>query len=173
MIYFLTAAGVPLIKVGVSANPVSRLQTCQTWSPIKLRLEAWDALGDALTEAEIMHRFRAVRSHGEWFLATSELLEVVDVVRATNRTPGGWYMPDGGARGPRPPFLAKKFGLTIRDLRRIPGLQNIGQSGEHWGIAACYIPILAEHLQARGQITSYLDLFEPVAPTLRAVGGAA
>lgn len=77
------------VKIGRTwSSPVKRLSTCQTGSPVRLKLlwhascragspakpEAWHAVCQGCVDAEAhLHRiFAGRRSHGEWFNFTTE-----------------------------------------------------------------------------------------------------
>jgi hypothetical protein len=65
------------IKIGVSANPESRLAAIQTGSPIPLRILA-TVLGGYDAERAYHARFAAHRAQGEWFERHPEVLAEID-----------------------------------------------------------------------------------------------
>lgn len=165
-VYFLSATGIPAIKIGHSAMPQKRLLGCQVWSPVKLRLDAWDDAGDALTEAELLWRFRADRMHGEWFAASGALQDLVVTVAETGKVPGAWYSPEGEGhcdvvsgyyRAPRAEFYQSKFGLTRKDLMDICGPWSM--QAPYLGLPAKYLPLILNHLNSNGWNISHHDLF--------------
>lgn len=75
-VYFIQATVSGLVKIGSASDPGSRLRTLQTGSPERLRLLATMDGGEPF-EREMHARFAADRSHGEWFYATPELLDLI------------------------------------------------------------------------------------------------
>jgi hypothetical protein len=76
-VYFIQAEQGGLIKIGVAGNPRDRLRTLQHTSPVRLRILAViRAVGQA-HETELHQQFAAIRSHGEWFEPTPELLAYI------------------------------------------------------------------------------------------------
>ena len=87
-VYFIQQGQDGAIKIGVSDNPIRRLEDLQPHSPHPLRLVA--LIGQAgvplsLTrgrafelEAELHKRFQTAHQRGEWFEPTSELLSFIE-----------------------------------------------------------------------------------------------
>lgn len=65
--------GSALVKIGfTSSNPLQRLRSLQTGSPLPLRLWAYVEGTEAL-EAALHSTFAELRSHGEWFFVQDKL----------------------------------------------------------------------------------------------------
>ena len=75
-IYFIQAEH-GAIKIGVATDPVKRLRTLQTGSPVKLTLRAVTE-GGALAEEQYHYKFMAHRLHGEWFDPHPDILAEID-----------------------------------------------------------------------------------------------
>lgn len=129
-LYFLAAPSVAAIKVGVSADPLKRLQSVQVWSPVPLHVAAVYEPGDLLTEAELLHRFRDHRLHGEWVRVVPALMSAIHAVRAGGELPGAWRLPKGYARkgstagsagsvpyGRRISDVIRQFGMSASSYR--------------------------------------------------------
>lgn len=87
LVYFLKPIGMAgPVKIGCSSMPRSRLMALDLQSPFKLELVA-SAPGDNHDERRLHWRFRKDRSHGEWFLASPDLLNLIDHVRLTGSLP--------------------------------------------------------------------------------------
>lgn len=78
MIYFLSASSVNLIKIGFSCSPEERLKALRLLSPVSLEIIGMIP-GGADREHELHARFSHLRSHGEWFHATTELRDFVSL----------------------------------------------------------------------------------------------
>lgn len=78
MIYFVEAEGVRLIKIGYTHEDGfdARLATLQVWVPIRLNLIG-TMPGTEIEERKLHARFGEVRSHGEWFWPSRELLDFI------------------------------------------------------------------------------------------------
>lgn len=75
-VYFVQAAVVNLIKIGMATNIRSRVRSIAGDSPVKLALLGYvDGARDR--EAELHVRFQAHRHHGEWFRPADELLDFI------------------------------------------------------------------------------------------------
>jgi hypothetical protein len=79
------------VKIGVAADPLSRLRQLQTSSPVRLVLLAADR---AYLEAEraLHRRFAASRLSGEWFTRTPELDALIDAVASGATTVNAEYL---------------------------------------------------------------------------------
>src|SRR6267143_784005 len=77
-LYFIQGQQTKLIKIGVSKDPMKRLEDHQTSSPDRLTL-----LGAVHTYSEkyIHRRFERDRVHGEWFRPSEELLAFIKSLR--------------------------------------------------------------------------------------------
>lgn len=73
---YVIEAQIGLIKIGCAASPESRLATVRCHSPVLARLIAkWP--GTLCDEHRLHRRFRAQRSHSEWFRIEGALLSFV------------------------------------------------------------------------------------------------
>lgn len=67
-VYLISAAGMPMVKIGKSRTPEARLATHQIGSPVKLSLVATaETFLMSDTERGLKKFFREFRSHGEWY----------------------------------------------------------------------------------------------------------
>jgi len=75
-LYFLIAPDSMLIKIAKGRDVKKSLRTVQTQSPVEIRL-----MGAVRVHQDIQDRlqslFAATRSHGDWFHATEDLLDVI------------------------------------------------------------------------------------------------
>jgi hypothetical protein len=76
VVYFLFAAVTNRVKIGHSFRPGARTCALQTGSPEPLRLVGVTTGGRAV-ERSLHARFASVRTHGEWFAASEELLAYI------------------------------------------------------------------------------------------------
>jgi hypothetical protein len=77
LIYFIEADACKAIKIGYSrSDPNERLAILQTGSPAKLTRLALMA-GSLSDEYKLHERFKALRSHGEWFRDEPELRDFI------------------------------------------------------------------------------------------------
>lgn len=78
------------VKIGFTADwsPEGRAGQLQTGSPVPLRVLAY-APGDETDERELHRAFSRERLHGEWFIASAALIELVARVAET-RSLAGW-----------------------------------------------------------------------------------
>ena len=76
-VYFLNAPLSSLVKIGVATSPISRLREIQHMSPEPLFLIG-STSGGQPREQELHRMFGSIRSHGEWFRATSDLLDFIE-----------------------------------------------------------------------------------------------
>ena len=85
MIYVIEAIGLGIVKFGHAKNPEKRLSVLKTGSPVPLKLLAkvnWHDSNEFL-----IHRFlSASRVNGEWFKATSEVVDLVQIMMCQNAT---------------------------------------------------------------------------------------
>lgn len=78
-VYAIECAG--RIKLGFSEDPERRFNKVASDAPFPCELLAfWP--GSKADEMDVQDKFRAVRVHGEWFAATTELLDFVRSVGA-------------------------------------------------------------------------------------------
>lgn len=76
-IYFVrTLEGSPMVKIGFSIDPLSRINAIQMNSPVELELIG-RLQGTRRVEGEIHRYFKKERCHGEWFIASDRLLEFI------------------------------------------------------------------------------------------------
>jgi hypothetical protein len=92
-IYFVLAEHTRRLKIGYSIDPVGRLAALQTGCPEPLSLLGWisyDATPRQVMaiERELHDCFAQWRLQGEWFEATTELLEFVEEIRCPETAPG-------------------------------------------------------------------------------------
>jgi hypothetical protein len=74
-VYFVRAEMLGLIKIGHSADVASRISVMRAQSPDRLVLLGTIESHDARSlEVELMARFAAHRSHGEWFHPAPEIV---------------------------------------------------------------------------------------------------
>lgn len=66
MIYFVHAAELNAVKIGVTNDPQRRLDMLRTGSPVELEIIAVEE-GDQKREAELHRQFALLRKRGEWF----------------------------------------------------------------------------------------------------------
>lgn len=85
-VYFVSAVGTDLVKIGIARGMANRWSALRTSCPVRLVLEAlvFDAYKDE--EIALHERFAANRSHGEWFHVTDELRAVMAPHRQAGRT---------------------------------------------------------------------------------------
>lgn len=106
-VYFLKPIGMAgPIKIGCSILPETRLRAFDIWSPFPLEIVA-SAPGGHQDESNLHWRFRSGRSHGEWFLVSVELLNLIDQVRLTGVLPPLEVVP---------PRARKETGRKLRNL---------------------------------------------------------
>jgi hypothetical protein len=121
-VYFLKPIGMAgPVKIGCSVQPTARLRSLDIWSPFPLELIA-SGPGTNREEGNLHWRFRDSRSHGEWFHATVELLNLIDHVRLNGTLPPLEAAPRGPERkkGGRNPNRDKSLSLAkSRFTRRI------------------------------------------------------
>lgn len=166
-LYFMAADSVSLIKIGHAADPVSRMYSARSGSPVPLRLAAVDDSGDVLTEAELLYRLRDHRRHGEWVTACPEVLAIVSETAATGRVPGGWRLPPHiDKRFLTPGSLRVKdvfarYGLDRKQYREIMGA--CGQSYNDFRIPINRLPHLHAHITSLGISVHYHELLAPAA----------
>lgn len=167
-VYFMSGEGIPAIKIGFTnmRTPERRLHSCQSWSPVRLQLEAVDHNGDLLTESELLWRFRADRLHGEWFSPTASLRQVIDAVQQGRGVPNGWYLPAwvrptgySYPRGMKMNAFMQQFSMSRSDTVKLGGVDV-----PDYGLSLGAIPRALAHLRAAGHDITYLDLLEPAAP---------
>lgn len=76
-VYFIQAGENGPIKIGVAANPQSRVRELQTGSPATLYLIGVVPRAGFAGELDLHHRFATDWMNGEWFRATPELLAYI------------------------------------------------------------------------------------------------
>lgn len=77
-VYFIQQADNPasLIKIGRADHPLVRLRQIQIYCPVPLRIIG-TLDGSSAEENRLHAQFHHLRHHGEWFEATSELLDYI------------------------------------------------------------------------------------------------
>lgn len=87
-VYFIGHETIGPIKIGASADPYERVRTLRCGSPVWLSVLGTLPVEDMFREERKLHEhFAEVRSHGEWFERTPELLAIVSSRRPTLREP--------------------------------------------------------------------------------------
>lgn len=76
VVYFVRATGLDLIKIGTTDTLTKRVDALRAASPAPLELLKHIA-GDVRRETTIHRQFKHLRSHGEWFRATDELVAFI------------------------------------------------------------------------------------------------
>lgn len=126
-VYFLRPIGGGKIKIGSSIYPPSRLATFMAWSPEPLEIVA-RAPGTEVMEHRIHRRFRAHRSHSEWFYPADEVLRFVEEVKRTGQIPDlgnsgvTFVVPNGMYLDCLLNALLKKHGLAVKDIAEFCGI---------------------------------------------------
>lgn len=82
--YFVLHTPKKSVKIGYSAEPVKRIGSLQTASPVRLRLLGV-CPGGMQDEAELHTRFAHLHLRGEWFRYTPELEEALKELCAGHR----------------------------------------------------------------------------------------
>lgn len=75
--YFIQGVDGGPIKIGRSVDPLSRLSSLQTGSPVVLKMLA-TVPGELLPEEALHKAFADLRTHGEWFSADPQLLSLIE-----------------------------------------------------------------------------------------------
>jgi hypothetical protein len=79
-VYFLKAPAVNLIKIGFSIDPERRLNEVRLISPTPVEFMG-SIRGDYEEERALHQKFAHLHSHGEWFVAASDLeFEILKMV---------------------------------------------------------------------------------------------
>lgn len=76
-VYFLRAEGVPVIKIGFSTEPETRVSDLMTGSPVPLTIIK-QVRASYKMEQTLLALFEEYRSHGEWFHAVPALIGFID-----------------------------------------------------------------------------------------------
>lgn len=85
IVYFLRAGD--FIKIGkATGSPCSRISSLQTGCPFPIT-ELCTVPGGIEKERDLHKRFSGIRAHGEWFHATGELLDFINALADTGKTP--------------------------------------------------------------------------------------
>lgn len=77
MIYFIACPDANAVKIGFARDTYMvfrRLENIASNCPLTVGLLGVDERGTRDDEKALLQRFRHIRTHGEWFLATRELL---------------------------------------------------------------------------------------------------
>lgn len=74
VLYVVKANNIPIYKIGITHNLVSRTNTLKSMSPIPVSIyEVFRGLNDAVGMEKLLHKhFHKERSHGEWFNLNNE-----------------------------------------------------------------------------------------------------
>lgn len=132
------------IKIGFSKNPEKRFYKIASDAPAPCALLGYWP-GDAADELEVHTKFNAIRSHGEWFTATAELLTFI----ARHAVP----MPKKLRR-----FTIKKGDKPLAVWRKTAGLTQT-ELGQALGVGASFISQL-ESGYSSASLPTALKLFE-------------
>ena len=92
-VYFILNPDNKTIKIGVSKDPLQRLEALQTSNGTKLLLLGY-ILGNYKKESELHKKFKLNRMSGEWFKATEEMKEFVKKT-LRNKTAFATCIPKG------------------------------------------------------------------------------
>lgn len=76
-VYFIESKDSGLVKIGYSKRPKDRFNSIKTMSPEHLNLMGMMP-GGKTEESELHKKFSDIRSHGEWFTLTPELIEFIE-----------------------------------------------------------------------------------------------
>ncbi|HEU4583634.1 MAG TPA: GIY-YIG nuclease family protein [Polyangiaceae bacterium] len=86
MAVYYIRGGPDRIKIGKADRPEQRLRDLQTGSPVELELLATEP-GDRDVEHKRHRQFAGDRVQGEWFAASSELLQHIDEIKSDKPRP--------------------------------------------------------------------------------------
>ena len=82
-IYLAKAEGLNQYKIGLSKTPITRIQSIQKQSPVKLTLIHTIKSADMRQAESLLHkRFAAYRLHGEWFELDEEAVDYIKSLEA-------------------------------------------------------------------------------------------
>lgn len=120
-VYAIECAG--RVKLGFSEDPERRFNKVASDAPFPCHLLAYWP-GSKADELDVQAKFRSARVHGEWFVATAEILEFVSAVgvKAPSRPKGTTICGVELARGEKGE-LASLLGIDASVLgrwRKIP-----------------------------------------------------
>ncbi len=90
MIYFITARGIGLVKIGYATKPQERFHTISVHSPVDVLLERV-CPGELRVEADLQGRFASARVRGEWFTITPEIEAFMDGMPRHEWKHRGWH----------------------------------------------------------------------------------
>ena len=74
------------VKIGYSTDPIKRLSKVSSDAPYPCELLGYVSAND-FPEWDLHSRFSNVRAHGEWFLASRDLLDFIEVSRIVHPAP--------------------------------------------------------------------------------------
>jgi hypothetical protein len=83
-VYFIEAIGLQRVKIGMTDNIKYRFDSLQSASPVPLKIMAVIS-GDRTLETYLHKRFKAHRLHGEWFILTDEMKEIIQELRPLSK----------------------------------------------------------------------------------------
>lgn len=160
-IYFIACDTLHAVKLGYAADVASKASMCRSHCPAPVRLAACDMQGDPLTEAELLHRFRQDKIHGEWVALSAGVRSVMEATAVSGRVPGGWYLPNFTGSMTTYDFdlakIARAFGITESRIVDAEGVRFPSwRKGGHFGCKL--VPYLVAHLNALGHRVAYSDL---------------
>ena len=82
-IYFIKAERLGYIKIGISVNPIKRLQQLQASLLDNIELLTY-TFGDRETEKYLHKRFSKFNYKNEWFLPEKEILSLITKIKKCN-----------------------------------------------------------------------------------------
>ena len=121
-VYFILESVTQTIKIGVSADPESRMLGLQANTPLECSMIRYVKVEDGyLTEHWLHEKFQHLRVRGEWFRLTPELLDFAKNADFTAlqpvRTPPKPIPPIESRYQYTITLLAQKTGITERTIR--------------------------------------------------------
>ncbi len=84
-LYFVEAAEVSRIKIGLTGNLDARIQAIRTSSPVKVSL-LHSLRGTARQERALHCRFIESQDHCDWFNATDDLRSLIETLKHSSRS---------------------------------------------------------------------------------------
>lgn len=127
------------IKIGTSKEPDGRVNAVGLWSPIKLELVA--SAPGSFSEETYLHRlFAKHRMHGEWFLWSPDLQELIDYVAKTGALPAEKHdvtnasMAEAYCAGQTLQQIGDMHGISrerVRQILRADGIESFGMREQH------------------------------------------
>jgi hypothetical protein len=127
------------VKIGWSSMCSERLKVCQSWSPIKLTLEARTPGGERL-ECRFHVHFAHLHMHGEWFRAAPELDAAIDAINAgtfdLDTLPEGRRIPRATVY-PREAVEAQRYSRLLSALYHVVEIpKDVSDASHTYGLDA-------------------------------------